>query len=338
MNLFSKPLDMLSIGDVFIDTFIELEDAHVSCDINNEHCTISMKWGDKIPYKKATPVVGVGNAGNAAVSAARLGLSSALLSMVGDDDDGEKIWRSHMRENVSTKFMKKVSGMTTNNAYVLQFGPERTILVKQEAFPYQIPSSLENNLPKYIYLTSLGNSTKEFHHELATWLNNHPGVKLAFQPGTFQIKLGATELADIYKRTDIFFCNKEEAQRILNNESHDYKILHAGIRALGPKIVVITDGVNGVTFSETNDTGFHLPMYPDPKPPVSRTGAGDATSSTITAMLTQGMTLDAAVLRGPINSMNVVQHVGAQTGLLSREQIEEYLKNAPTDYTPTKIF
>jgi len=35
--------------------------------------------------------------------------------------------------------------------------------------------------------------------------------------------------------------------------------------------------------------------------------------------------------------MSVVQHVGAHRGLLSREKLEEYLKNAPKDYKLTKI-
>jgi hypothetical protein len=35
--------------------------------------------------------------------------------------------------------------------------------------------------------------------------------------------------------------------------------------------------------------------------------------------------------------MSVVQQVGAQKGLLSREKLEEYLKNAPEEYKLRKI-
>jgi hypothetical protein len=35
--------------------------------------------------------------------------------------------------------------------------------------------------------------------------------------------------------------------------------------------------------------------------------------------------------------MSVVQQVGAQKGLLSREKLEEYLKNAPGEYKLSKI-
>jgi hypothetical protein len=40
-----KKTGFLAIGDVFIDTFIELEDAQVHCDINNTNCTIFNEMG-----------------------------------------------------------------------------------------------------------------------------------------------------------------------------------------------------------------------------------------------------------------------------------------------------
>jgi sugar/nucleoside kinase (ribokinase family) len=74
--------------------------------------------------------------------------------------------------------------------------------------------------------------------------------------------------------------------------------------------------------------------YPDPKPPYERTGAGDAFASTFTSALALGMSLPQALAWGPINSMSVVQYIGAQKGLLSREQLEQFLKDAPESYRP----
>ncbi len=340
MNLFKKKqMDFLAIGDVFIDTFIELETANIETDAHGEHPTLVMPWGDKIAYKSETPVVGVGNAGNAAIAATRLGLNAGLQAIFGTDEDGDRIWNYYKSEKLNPAFIKRVSDKPTNNAYVLQYGPERTILVNQQPYDYQVPEKLLAELkPKWIYFTSIAKNTLQFHHDLATWITKNPNTKLAFQPGTFQMTLGKDALADVYKATELFFCNKEESQRILGIDSDDYAILHSEMRKLGPKIVVITDGPNGLTYSTPDGAGYHLPMYPDPKPPVSRTGAGDATSSTVTAALSLGLPIEQAILWGPINSMSVVQHVGAQGGLLSREKLLEFLKNAPADYKVTKIF
>lgn len=327
-------IDFLAIGDMVTDAFIQLQDAQVHCDIDDANCTISMRFGDKIPYRDVTIVNAVGNSPNASVSAKRLGLSSAIMSHLGDDHVGQDCLESIRDQGISDQFIVTEQNKKTNYHYVLQYGPERTILVKHEPFDYHLP---DIGSPSWIYLSSIAQGTEQFHEEIANYLEQHPEIKLAFQPGTFQMKMGTEKLARIYARTDAFFCNKEEAQRILNNPTIDFKELHAGIRALGPKMVIITDGPKGMTASETNETIYFLPMYPDPKPPVDRTGAGDACSSTIVAGLQLGLPLREAILWGPINSMNVVQYIGAQEGLLTRDQLEMYLKNAPADYVVTEL-
>jgi len=80
-----------------------------------------------------------------------------------------------------------------------------------------------------------------------------------------------------------------------------------------------------------------MPMYPDPAPPVDRTGAGDSFSSTFTTAIALGMTPAEALSWGPINSMSVVQHIGAQKGLLTREALLEFMADAPEEYKANKI-
>jgi ribokinase len=142
---------------------------------------------------------------------------------------------------------------------------------------------------------------------------------------------GKDELKDIYARANIFFCNVEEAERILGLNTLGTAELLKRMRALGPEIVVITDGPNGAYAFDGTNTYFQKP-YPDPKPPMERTGAGDAFSSTVTAALGLGFDLQTALKWGAVNSMSVVQDVGAQRGLLSREKIAEYLKQAPEGF------
>ncbi len=322
-------MDFIAIGDTAVDEFIKLKEARVNCDINNENCTISMKWGDKIPFEFAVNVPGVGNAANAAVAAARLGLLSGFVSNVGDDRSGQEIIETFKKEGVDTAYVAINKEMPTNHHYVLWYEAERTILIHHEAYPYTIPQGFKP--PKWIYLSSAGENSAQFHLDLATWLAEHPETKLAFQPGTFQMKMGKEKLAALYAVTEIVACNKEEAERILECGETDIKTLLSSMHALGPKIVLITDGPNGA-YSFDGTEMLKVPMYPDPKPPVDRTGAGDATTSTIVAALALGKPLREALLWGPINSMSVVQEIGAQKGLLSHAALEEYLKNAPADY------
>lgn len=330
----STQFDFIAIGDVVSDAFIRLKDAAVHCDINSENCTICMRFADKIPYENVYIVPAVGNSANAAVSAARLGLKTAFVSNIGDDAQGKECLEKLTREKIDTQFVKINEGKKTNYHYVLWYEDDRTILVKHEEFDYSFP---EMEPPKWIYLSSLGENSLDYHQQIEKFLADHPDVKLAFQPGTYQMKFGTDKLKGIYERTYIFFCNKEEYQRILKTDEEDVKKLMEMMVALGPKIVVLTDGKKGAYYRDESGDFWFMPPYPDPKPPFERTGAGDAFSSTFTAALALGMSLEDAVRWGPINSMSVVQYVGAQEGLLPREKLEEYLKNAPEEYKPKKI-
>jgi sugar/nucleoside kinase (ribokinase family) len=77
-----------------------------------------------------------------------------------------------------------------------------------------------------------------------------------------------------------------------------------------------------------------MPPYPDPKPPISRTGAGDAFSAGFFSALICGMSVPEALRWAPIESMHVVQYFGAQTGLLTKPELLKILKKAPKSYQP----
>jgi len=325
--------DFIAIGDIVNDAFIKLKDAHVSCDVDNENCTISMSFGDKIPYESVEVANAVGNSPNAAVSASRLGLNSALVTNLGDDQNGRDCLESLKKNKVVTDFITIHKGKETNYHYVLWFENDRTILVKHQEYDRKLP---DIGKPKWLYLSSLGEDTLQYHKQIAEYLKINPEINLAFQPGTFQMKLGKEELKDIYTRAKIFFCNVEEAEKILGLNTLGLEELLKRIQALGPEIVVITDGPKGAHAFDGKNV-WRQPPYPDPKVPFERTGAGDAFASTTVVSLALNNDLPTALSWGAINSMSVVQQVGAQKGLLSMEKLEEYLKNAPANFKTTKI-
>ena len=338
-----KKYNFLAIGDIVTDAFIRLEDPSAHIDIDRGNREICMRFAEKIPYESVHIVPAVGNSANAAVCASRLGLKSALVTNVGNDYFGKECLATLKTEKVGTEFIKIHKDKKTNYHYVLWYDDDRTILIKHEDYSYALPKI---NAPEWIYLSSLGPNTLPFHKTLEGFFNQYPNIKLAFQPGTYQIKF-SQELLGIYKRTKVVLCNKEEAERILGVEENDVKKLLRGMRELGPEIIVITDGVKGVyafdgspsTSSGQNsrDEFWFMPPYPDPKPPFERTGAGDAFSATFVAALCFGLDLEEALRWAPINAMSVVQYVGAREGLLCQDKLKEYLGKAPTDYKPRLI-
>jgi len=331
--MLSKQTDIVSIGDITTDAFIRLKEASVHCKINTQDCEICMRFGDKLPFEYVKIIKAVGNAANASVAAAKLGLRSSLVTNIGSDQNGNECLAQLHKEKVITTYSKIHKNKPTNYHFVLWYDVDRTILVNHVAYDYSLPKF---PAPKWIYLTSLGANTFPYHEMIADYLESNPKVKLAFQPGTFQMKLGFNALKRIYSRSDVFVVNVEEAQRILDTKSRDIKELFAGIATHGPKLIIITDNTNGAYLYDGDHT-YHIPMYPDPRPPFERTGCGDAFAATFVSALALGKSPLDAFLWAPVNPMSVAQFIGAQEGLLTRDQLEWWLHRAPSEYRPKEI-
>ncbi len=330
-----KKYDLVCVGDTVIDAFIQLHEASVHCDLNHDRCQLCMSFADKIPYESLIVVPAVGNASNVAVGASRLGLETAMLTSIGKDHYGEEILNVYRNEGVATELVKVNAHLPTNYHFVLTFKAERTILIKHQDYQYTDPKAIDKRTD-WIYFSSIGEHTLPFHHRIEDYLRRHPDVRMGFNPGTFQLRFGVDRLRALYKRTYALFVNREEAALMLRTKKLDIPFLFEGLHKLGPKVICITDGPKGAYASDGNSRYF-MPPYPDPKPPISRTGAGDAFSTGFLCALIYGLPVHEALRWAPIESMHVVQFFGAQTGLLTKPKLLQFLKKAPRHYVPKAI-
>ncbi len=320
---------ILAIGDIVTDAFVKLREDQAEVFTDDKGIKrISMEFGSKLPYERVDIVQAVGNSANAAVAFTRLGLRAGLMAFIGEDQAGQDSLKYLASEQVKTDTVS-VQPMLSNYHYALRYQAERTILIKYEEYEYiwQHPQTT----PDWIYLSMLSASSWQLHEDMLKYLDEHSDTKLAFQPGTFHFEWGVEKLAEVYKRSHIVFMNREEASLVTGKPLESIADLATALHALGPKIVIITDGPAGA-YASDGEKLFSMPNYPDPAPPNDRTGAGDAFSSSITAALALGETLETALTWAPINSMSVVQQLGAQAGLLDQQSIKEYIDTAPEDY------
>ena len=332
----SQQPDVLAVGDVVTDAFIKLLDDEERVEHRDDGNWLAIPFGTKVPFDHAQVIEGVGNAANASVAFARLGLDSGLVANVGNDQYGRDIINSLQKNDVDTRFVHINRGKISNYHYVLWYKEERTILIKHEEYDYHWPHFRISDIPKWIYFSSVSQHAMEYHDQISAWLDRHKPVKLAFQPGTFQIEAGTHRLKRLYEQTEVLAVNREEAMEISGGDHDDINDLFDKLHALGPKIVVISDGHKGA-YASGGTERYKMPIYPDPKPPYERTGAGDAFTSTFVAALVKGADIPSALLWAPINSMSVVQYVGAQEGLLSEPQLDRFLRSAPANYHPERL-
>lgn len=315
--------DLVSIGDTTIDAFIELHEASVHCNVDRSDCVLSLSYADKIPYESVI-MLPAGNSTNNAVGSARLGLKNAFISSVGNDDNGRKIIRELTHEGIDTQFIHVDKTAQTNFHFVLSFQGERTILIKHNKFSYKLPSKLDT---QWIYFSSMAQGTEKTHKEFEKFLNRNAKIKLAFNPGTFQMRMGTSKLKGIYKRTEILYLNREEAQLVLKQQTRNIKTLLKGMHKLGAKVAVITDGREGSYASNGSAKVWFMDEYPGPR--VEATGAGDAYGTAFTAAMFYGKTVPEAMAWGTINGGHVVLYTGPHEGLQTKAQIENYLKKHP---------
>ncbi len=102
---------------------------------------------------------------------------------------------------------------------------------------------------------------------------------------------------------------------------------------MGPKIVVITNGCNGVYVATKEKIYFHPSMKLSI---VDSVGAGDSFGSCFVASLLLGYPIEQALKNGIINSASVLSYLGAKQGLLSHEQLKSKIDSI--DKTLLQVF
>lgn len=328
MSKEKQKFDVIAIGDTTQDIFLEMDDLSVMCDLDGDNCRICFDYADKIPVNKKTDVAAVGNAANHAIGAARLGLKAGIYTVVGDDDQGQKAKKIFSKNGVATDYMAFDDKHGTNLSIVINYKGERTIFVYHEPREYKLPQLPET---EWVYLTSAsGEGVDLLHDQVVPYLDQNKGVKLAFNPGTFQMSLGLKKLKPLLERTEILFLNREESERVLEVDTSDIEKLVSGFHAIGVKMMVLTDGPDGVYVSGGSEITF-LKIFRGPV--IERTGCGDAFGSGFLSALVKGKSVSEAMLWGNGNSTSVLQYIGAREGLLREKSMGKILKDN-SDITP----
>jgi sugar/nucleoside kinase (ribokinase family) len=218
-------------------------------------------------------------------------------------------------------------GHTVRN-FVLSFGSERTILVRHAEFNYRWKDFREHEVPAWLYLNSLGPDALTYQDDLVDWLDRHPRVQLAFQPGTFQVEAGSTRLARLYERAEVLLCFRTTAEAITGEAGAEIGDTLESLRRLGPRSVVVFNE-SGAAVADDQDQHLAIDEFAESDPQLDVTGVGDAFAATIVAATVQGVSLREALRWAALNAAQVARQYGTQAGLLHREELSARLEALP---------
>lgn len=328
-----KKYDVVIIGDSFEDIFIFPEEATISHDRTSKTGKmISFPFGSKINAKKLEFHVG-GSAANASVNLANLNLSIGVITIFGEDSQGQRIQNKFDQKNIDTSMVIKTKDAKSNLSVVLNYNGERTIITYHAVDDYSVLKPKKTLETSCYYLAPIGDGFDEISKRLVENMAKKPSG-LVWNPGKKQIENHTSHHLPLLRMTTALIVNREEAIEFIDyptNLSTDD--LLKNLQKLGPKIVVITDGKNGAfAFDGKN----YYKIAPTPDETVDATGAGDAFGSTFCYALLKiagennlfkteftSSDIASAMKMAIAMSGSVVTKVGAQSGLLDSSELEE---------------
>ena len=311
--------DLLTIGDTTLDTFLSMgkKDAQVLTSKSGTSQLLCLNFGDKIPVSEIHDCI-AGNASNVAVTGSRLGLNSAIWTILGSDDVGHRALDKFKLENIKTKFVEFDNKRRSNASFIIDYFSERTILIYHEKWSYIFPKEIQ---AKSIYLTSMNDSWDKIIDSLLANIKINKS-RLFYQPGTFQLVTKNRKVSRLLTNSEAIFVNREEAELMTKSSCKiSIKSLLLRLYDLGPKIVVITNGEKGA-YSYTDNQFYFLDIDEKVKS-IERTGAGDAFASSFTVAYLKGKNVADCLQYGAVNSESVIQEIGPQRGILRKSLIDE---------------
>ena len=323
-----KKFDLISVGDTTLDVFLELEEEVKIIKDKSGVDYLGLVNAEKIPVKKLTIIPAVGNSANVAIGASRLGLKTAIYTILGEDQTGHDSIKVLKDEKVADDYITIDKKSGSNFSAVLNYKAERTILVHHEHRTYNLPKLAPAH---WMYFSSLAEGHEKLHSQIPRYVKAN-NVKLGFNPGSFQLREGLNTMKPILRVLEVLFVNRAEAQTLVGKEP-DIKKLFAKLHKEGPKIVVITEGPKGSYASDGKHIYF-LDIFPAPL--VERTGAGDAFATGFISALANGESVKDAMRWGTISSASVIQYIGAREGLLTKKVMMATIKKNPA-FQPKEI-
>lgn len=256
-----------------------------------------------------------GGATNSAWTFASLGLKSSIVSKVGHDIYGMEIMNLLTEKKIHTvNIVDDKKHKTAYSTILLTKQGDRTILVYRGASANFTAKDFDwpkLKKTKWFYITSLAGNLPLLKKIFAFAKKNN--IKIAWNPGGSELKLGLNKLSPLIKQAVIFNINKQEAENLTGKK--EIKSIYKVLNKITNAYQIVTDGSSGAYLSD--DILIYFASAMNTKP-VNTTGAGDAFGSGFTAGMILHNDWDYALRLGILNADGVIQKMGAKNGLLKK--------------------
>jgi len=261
---------------------------------------------------------------NTGIGLARLGLSVAAGSLVGDDPWGGLIHQRLASEGLDTASLEASPGLATSTTAVLiDPSGERSFAHHVGACAAMNLAWIRRQLPQLVraewVILGYAGLLSGLEPDLAAAVSllREAGCRVALETGGAGGRL--EDVAPALPAIDLFVPSLDEAAA--QTGGGDPRAILEGYRELGAAgIVGVKLGSRGTLLSPAAGEFHKIPCVPAPGPVIDTTGAGDALLAGLVAGIVRGMPPEKACLLGAAHAACCVTAAGATAGLRSFEE------------------
>lgn len=345
---------IMTIGSAMRDMFLDnTQTQSMYLDTNQKKQSfIVLQEGKKIEINTLSYHTG-GGAVNSAASFALIGHPVESFFKVGCDAEGDFVCSQIHKKGVIIDTVIHDPHQRTGTSIIIPCpSGDRAVFVHRGANKTLNQAEIPLDriaTHQQLYITSLSNQASLVLPFIAQEAKKQ-SIQIAVNPGTSQLTTNVHTLERALPYIDIFILNSYEATLLMNaliytkiqkqyspiknNALPELLKGPIGYEAVcftlqdffteiinrGPKIVIVTNGAEGVYATD----GSHIYFHPSIKThTISTLGAGDAFGSTFVSYITQKKSITDALRAGVINAASVLGSVGTQEGLLTLNQLTE---------------
>jgi len=330
-----KTMDICGIGNSLVDIQVNVDDNFIEqLDVNKGEMKLSdtaeqEKILDMIKDKKTYMSSG-GSAANTIIAFTKFGGSSSYISLLGNDDYGKFYSQEFKDIGIQLQATMLDNDKTGTCLVLITPDSERTMCTNLAATGKFSPEYLNLDLiknAKWLYIEgykfSAERSTQAVFDAVDYAKQNDTKVALTFSDA-FITSLFKDQLSKVVEKTDLVFCNENEAKSFTDSENIDEAF--DKLSKIVPNLVV-TLGANGARILWDGNR-INIPAYSST--PIDSTGAGDIfAGGFLYGIIKENDPVFAGHL-GSLSGAKIVSQLGARLNENHLEivnQVKDYLKN-----------
>lgn len=254
-----------------------------------------------------------GKGANQAVAAARLGADVHMVGCVGKDAYGRMLLDAMEASGVNTAHVHELDDVNTGTAHIILAEGDNSIIVLKGANDRVDKAIVDEAWPDIsaadIVLLQHEIPLETVGYVIDRCFEEH--IPVLLNPAPYM---------------DIPSAWIEKVTYLTPNE-HEAALLFKGMKRNDilcrfPEKIIMTVGKDGVVYGEDSSvvavSGFSVPV-------VDTTGAGDTMNGAFAAALSEGMDIKQAIRFANAAAALSIGKKGAQTGMPSRNEVEEFL-------------